>query len=128
VLAACANGIDDDRDGFTDYPADLGCRSPGDVSERRPALACDNGLDDDFDGDADLEDAGCPFPYASPENPQCDDGIDNDGDGLVDFDDPQCERSWPYWEASPCGLGVELVLVLPLLMAIARRNRGVPRC
>jgi hypothetical protein len=62
-----------------------------------------------------MADTGCPFPEASPENPECDDGIDNDGNGLVDFDDPKCSRSWPYWEKPPtCGLGAELAFVLPV--------------
>jgi hypothetical protein len=121
-LSACANGLDDDGDGFIDFPEDRGCSGPGDVSEHTPALACDNGLDDDGDGLTDLDDPGCPFSYASPEDPPCDDGIDNDGDGFIDFDDSFCTRAWPYWESWPCGLGFELALVLPLLRALRRRR------
>ncbi len=57
----------------------------------------------------------------------CDDGIDNDGDGLVDFsDDPECSAVFPdASEATPrtCGLGFELVFLLPLLL-LAHAERG----
>ncbi|HTY19103.1 MAG TPA: hypothetical protein VMH82_15340, partial [Myxococcota bacterium] len=97
--------------------------SPDDPSEKTPRLACDDGIDNDGDGKIDMLDPGCPFPHATYENPQCDDGIDNNGDGLVDFDDPNCTREWPYWEKIPtCGLGAELVLVLPLLGWMRRRR------
>ncbi len=67
----------------------------------------------------------------------CDDGIDNDGDGLVDFPvDPECSAVFPdASEATPgtCGLGFELVFLLPLLLSVhaARvRRQRVPagRC
>ena len=74
--------------------------------------------------------------------PACSDGIDNDGDGLIDWDggaawndgtpitdpDPQCagkpgknreKKSSSY----PCGLGIELALLLPALMWMRRRRR-----
>jgi hypothetical protein len=76
------------------------------------ASACGNGEDDDGDGLVDMDDPGCPTPYAEPENPRCDDGIDNDGDGLLDFADPGCRPEFPYLEGSSCGLGVELTLLL----------------
>jgi hypothetical protein len=63
-------------------------------------------------------------PYGSPEDPQCDNGIDDDHNGLIDADDPKCTPHWPYWEVTPaCGLGAELVLVVPLLRLAARRRR-----
>ena len=119
---ACQNGIDDDHDGYTDFPDDPGCDSPDDPSEKTPRLACDDGIDNDGDGKIDMLDPGCPFPHATYEDPPCDDGIDNNGDGKIDFDDPNCTREWPYWEKTTCGLGAELVLVMPLL-AWARRRR-----
>jgi Tol biopolymer transport system component len=91
----------------------------------RPAAqqpACANGIDDDGDGLADLDDPGCPLPYASPENPPCDNGLDDDGNGLSDFEDPKCTRAWPYWEDPPaCGLGGELVLLYAAALRWARR-------
>ena len=67
------------------------------------------------------DDPGCPLPYAFPEDPLCDDGVDNDQNGMTDFDDPKCSPNWPYWEISPCGMGAELALLLPLF-AIRRRQ------
>ena len=127
-LSACANGIDDDGDGSVDHPADPGCDSPTDGSERaRPGgrFACDDGIDNDGDGLIDHpDDPGCPNALAGPENPACDDGIDNDGNGLTDFGDPKCASSWPYWESPPaCGLGAELVLLVPVIAGWRRRAR-----
>jgi len=108
---ACANGIDDDGDGLVDFPADPGCQS--------------------FD--------------STRENPQCQDGIDNDGDGGIDFDggksanhgvalgpaDVNCvgnpSSNTETLLGLHCGLGTELVFVVPLLMGLragrARRRR-----
>lgn len=36
ALVACNNGIDDDGDGYIDYPADHGCSSPTDTDETNP--------------------------------------------------------------------------------------------
>jgi hypothetical protein len=71
----------------------------------------------------------------------CADGLDNDGDGLVDFDggataglaplaspDPTCTSALGAAEAVPpppswgCGLGPELALTLPALLALRRRR------
>lgn len=61
--AACADGLDNDGDGQTDFPADPGCASAGDTSETEPL----------------------------PPPAICADGLDNDGDGLTDFPaDPGC--------------------------------------
>jgi hypothetical protein len=57
---ACNDGLDDDLDGLVDYPADPGCDSLTDASERSPALECDDGLDNDLDGAID-----------HPADPQC---------------------------------------------------------
>jgi predicted alpha/beta superfamily hydrolase len=123
---ACHDGRDNDADGSVDYDpsggGDGGCLHALDPSELRND--CGDGLDNDGDGRIDAGDVGCPFEYGWPENPACDDGIDNDGDGLADLDDPTCaSRHWPYWETSPCGSGVELVLLLPLLARLGSRRR-----
>src|SRR5262249_5791940 len=121
---ACSDGIDDDGDGLVDYPQDPGCSSPSDTSEHDPALPCDDGIDNDGDGKIDYpSDPGCHGPRWHWENPQCDDGIDNDGDGAIDWNgsppDPDCvDKPWRNLERTAslsfrCGLGFELVLVLP---------------
>lgn len=91
--AECVNGIDDDADGRVDYPADSGCSSARDGTERPP---CMDGIDNDRDGKIDFPaDPGCGGrSVRHQEAPQCDDGRDNDGDGLVDLrEDPECLSS-----------------------------------
>jgi hypothetical protein len=94
---ACSNGLDDDGDGLTDFPSDVGCADAGDGSERGAGLPCDNGVDDDVDGLAD-------FPA-----------------------DPSCKTVvWISESGSPvCGLGFELALLLPALRS--RRVRDLVR-
>jgi large repetitive protein len=57
--AQCNDGIDNNSDGKTDFPADPGCSSPSDGTEATvcPGLLC----------------------------PVCADGLDNDNDGLTDY-------------------------------------------
>ncbi len=133
---ACSDGLDDDGDGLVDWPADLGCDDALDSSEWSDSLPCDDGRDNDEDGATDFpDDVGCAGPLSALENPQCQDGIDNDGDSLVDWDgggvgspDPQCvDRPWRNLEAgSYCGLGFELALLLPPLVALRRRRGRAP--
>jgi len=139
ALAACENGLDDDGDGTVDLD-DGGCTDASDGSERDPAMACDDGIDNDGDFRTDFAadpmawgDPGCATPLAaSLEAPACSDGIDNDGDGLVDVEggpfgeppddicaSPAQNRENPK---SGCGLGPELLALLPLLAAARRRR------
>ena len=119
--SACSDGVDNDADGSVDFPADPGCSTPADPDERPE---CSDEIDNDGDSLIDHpDDPGCPFPSASIENPQCDDGIDNDQNGSIDFEDWKCQPNWPYWEKPPaCGLGAELILVLPSLLWLRRRR------
>ena len=55
----CSDGIDNNGDGRTDYPADPGCTSTSDAAE----------------------DTVCPGPSC----PVCSDGLDNDGDTRIDY-------------------------------------------
>jgi formylglycine-generating enzyme required for sulfatase activity len=136
LAAQCEDELDNDGDGFTDYPWDPGCTEADDLSESDPTLPCDDGADNDSDGALDYPaDIGCKNPTWSTENPQCADGIDNadnDDPPLADWDgagmgdpDPQCSAPWEKSEAPssrPCGLGAELALLLPPLMWFLRRR------
>jgi hypothetical protein len=128
---ACGDGIDNDGDGQIDL-ADAGCAGASDGSERDAARACDDGIDNDGDYRVDfrpnssLDDAGCGGAAGKREDPACSDGIDNDSDGKLDWDgaglgpkDPHCGGPWDAKETS-CGIGFELVGLLPLLRRIRR--------
>lgn len=81
----CRNGVDDDRDGRIDYPAEPGCTDPDDPSEQDPVPP-----------------------------PACADDDDNDGDGLVDYPlDVGCFAASDNDEVDVCGQGVR-VLDFPL--------------
>jgi hypothetical protein len=105
---ACANGMDDDGDGLSDFPADPGCDSAADEDETSALLPCDDGIDNDGDGLVDFgADPGCGHPRWAIEDPECDDGIDNDGDGLVDYPaDPGCAAASRI-EAPQCDDGID---------------------
>lgn len=87
----CSDGLDNDGDGFTDFPADPGCLSPTDNNEADP---CNDGIDNDGDGFIDFgSDPGCSSATDSSETSQCEDGVNNDGteDALIDYPaDPDC--------------------------------------
>jgi len=92
----CDNGIDDDNDGSTDFPADPGCESVTDNTEVDPLTECEDNIDNDGDGVTDLDDPGCENAQDDDESDgttECQDGEDNDGDGLTDLDDPGCDNA-----------------------------------
>jgi tetratricopeptide (TPR) repeat protein len=140
----CGDGVDNDADALADFPADPGCATADDDSERTSELTCDNGLDDDADGGADFPgDPGCAGPSSETEEPECQNGIDDDGRFGIDFDggasknggvplglpDPACELSsdddeWTSLGVG-CGLGPELGLLLVLQLWRRTRRRWV---
>ena len=66
----CNDGLDDDGDGFTDFPNDPGCANALDSDERGPDFLCDNGIDDDLDTFIDFPaDDGCLTPTDQTEEP-----------------------------------------------------------
>jgi hypothetical protein len=105
--AACDDDIDNDGDGFVDYPADPGCVDRNDDDEGPENFhACNDSVDNDGDGLVDWwSDPGCNGnPFGDSELPvnvsQCNDDIDNDGDGKVDYPaDPQCANRFDNNEA-----------------------------
>jgi hypothetical protein len=153
MIPACSDGLDNDGDGFIDFPDDPGCLgSLGTLEDPE----CNDGIANDTDGLIDFpDDPGCYGSWYWTESPECDDGIENDTDGLIDFpDDPGCrDRSWdtespacddginndpaqdslidlddPHCQNSSdvtefCGLGFELVLVLMPLLMWLRGRR-----
>jgi hypothetical protein len=108
--------------GFTDF-------SQGVLLISIDALECSDGVDNDGDGLADFpDDPGCLLAISRSESPACDDDEDNDGDGLVDYgEDPGCGAPWWGTEQPACGLGVELVLALPALVALRRGSAAAGR-
>jgi uncharacterized repeat protein (TIGR03806 family) len=142
----CNDGVDNDGDGKTDYPADTSCTSRTASSE---VAACSNGIDDDGDGRVDNPfDVGCEGPWGVSERSTCDDGLDNDANGRMDWDggasrnggvallppDPPCVRA-PYANREPtsplsmggCGMGPEVAGALALLGALRRARRRPAR-
>ncbi|MCP3986258.1 MAG: glucuronylhydrolase [bacterium] len=106
-------------------------------------IPCDDGLDNDGDGLIDLDDPGCFNSSWLWEDPACQDGINNDGALGTDFDggaavpgapidpdgaDPHCVGTpWRNSEVgSTCGLGAELLLLVPLLAWGRRRVSAIP--
>jgi hypothetical protein len=89
----CSDGVDNDNDGQTDFPADTSCANANSFSE---STQCSNGVDDDGDMVIDFPaDPGCSSLVDTFEDNgfvnACSDGIDNDGDGLADWPtDPGC--------------------------------------
>jgi hypothetical protein len=75
---ACDDGIDNDRDGLEDFPADPGCGSAIFVRENPQ---CNDGLDNDGDGQADLTDAACARPWLNRETSGC--GLGFEGVGVA---------------------------------------------
>lgn len=128
---ACGDGLDNDSDLATDFPADPHCTAFEDPSE---VADCGNGIDDDGDGLVDFPaDLGC-LDASSREDPACDDGYDNDGDRRIDWDggpagatpDPECKTPSGGTEAAAsggCGIGAEIALALGGIAALRRRRR-----
>jgi len=92
LATACNDKIDNDGDGFTDYPDDICCTNACDTLETAGNTQCSDGLDNDGDGFVDLEDCTCNDSCDNSEEwvDQCRDGIDNDGDKFIDLDDCGC--------------------------------------
>jgi glucose/arabinose dehydrogenase len=98
VVPQCMDGLDNEGDGAIDFPNDPGCGSELQAVE---ATACDNGADDDGDG-----------------------SVDWDGGTLGGTPDAECAGNPRRTSERPgCGLGFELVFLIPLLEAIRRARR-----
>lgn len=125
---ACDDGIDNDGDGRADFEL----------------VTFNDGANGWSAGGGDR---GCAGPGSFSESPHCQDGIDNDAatndpekagtdwDGGLDAGrppdpagaDPNCAQPYRDCErvsCGGCGLGFELVLLLPALLWLHRRRRG----
>jgi len=97
---ACADGIDNDRDTWTDC-ADPDCH---DFAACGFEL-CDDGIDNDADQLVDCRDFDCGHSDSCRED--CDDGLDNDRDGAVDCDDSECFPVSPCRIPEDCDDGID---------------------
>lgn len=100
LTIACANGLDDDGDGWADL-ADPGC---ADAAADDEDPGCQDGADNDLDGGIDF-----------------DGGASRNGGTPIASADAQCHDAWETESrATGCGLGAELVLLLAVLRAHRR--------
>ena len=96
VSYQCSDGLDNDMDGYVDYPQDISCTSINDTTEDSfDSAECNDFIDNDEDGLTDMFDPNCSSSIDNTEYPQnfyqCNNGIDDDGDGYIDYpDDPSC--------------------------------------
>lgn len=104
----CSNGLDDDGDGLTDFPADPACRGATGSSE---SSLCQDGIDNDGQPGIDF-----------------DGGASWNGGVALDDPDPQCLTARHDSEAPSCGLGAELALVVPIAALVAARRRRTRAC
>jgi len=109
----CADRIDNDGNGYIDFPWDPHCTSPDDDDESGPGTpaACSNAVDDDGDTKIDFPwDPGCTFAGDTDETDpptisQCADGTNNDGDLVTDFpNDYGCDYASDDDETNPTSL------------------------
>jgi len=100
----CSDGLDNDGDGFTDFPEDTGCFNATGTTEMP---LCDDGFDNDLDGDVDLDDGACGRAWENVEHT------------AIPSQDLVAE--------SLCGLGAEIIFIFPPLIWLRQRRCGRAR-
>jgi hypothetical protein len=136
----CSDGTDNDGDGQTDFPDDLGCKSEDDIAEDgAPAPLCDDNRDNDGDGKTDFpNDPGCFAKHSDsemddcptgPTCPQCSNGKDDDMNGMTDYPaDPGCESAGDgnefFENAVACGAGLKIKQLPPDGIAMGMLEMG----
>lgn len=76
---ACRDTVDNDGDGYIDWPDDPGCANKNDDSELNPNIECDDGADNDGDDAIDYNDGGCSGPTDNDET-NCGDSVCEGGE------------------------------------------------
>jgi len=112
---ACGDGLDNDGDGFIDFPGDPGCvnsASPIEDPECQDGVNNDPGQEPDpglidWDGGAS---AGVPLHEQTDPDPEC-------------MGTPWRNKERQGTLSHSCGLGIELALLLPPLMWLCWRRR-----
>jgi formylglycine-generating enzyme required for sulfatase activity len=123
----CSDGVDNDGDGYVDFPEDPGCEDAASAIEDP---ACQDGLDNDGDGVIDFDGgqsiwgdcADPPVPFGCPPE------VSDLGDDGIPNADTQCaNKPWKDTEKATggggCGLGAELAVLLPGLLWLYGRRR-----
>lgn len=91
IMPLCHDGIDNDNDGWRDWPEDPGCDDVQDNDESNGDLGvCANNQDDELDGFIDGEDPLCLTWQSETETALCQNGADNDNDLWIDLLDYGC--------------------------------------
>lgn len=126
LVPSCSDGVDNEGDGYADYPFDRDCTTPFDDTEETRSLAqCADGIDNDNDGFTDgdsgffYDDPDCTDAQDDSEAtllvPQCANGFDDDGDGWTDWpSETDCDgptddsENWSYWAACSDGFDNDL--------------------
>jgi hypothetical protein len=122
----CSDFADNDGDGLIDYPDDPGCEN---ALSNLESPQCQDGEDNDGDGVIDFDAGQSIWGECSGEWGGCPPGVSDLGGDGVPNPDPQCVgKPWKDQERASggggCGLGTELLLLLPPLMWLSLRRRG----
>jgi hypothetical protein len=125
--ANCSDGFDNDGDGLVDFPEDPGC---GAAESQLEAPRCQDGINNDPGQDSLIDFDGGQSIHGECSAGSCPAGVsDPDADGVAD-PDPNCTISFRNCEKSTCwscGLGVELLMLVPVLrLTWVHRRRRAP--
>ena len=87
IKPQCSDGIDNDNDGKTDYPADTSCYDGADTDEWYPSSTTTATKCTAFTEATCNADPVCKWVsgFGCGVKAQCNDGIDNDNDGFIDY-------------------------------------------
>jgi len=127
MIPECDDGADNDGDNLIDFPDDPGCLDSASGIENPQ---CQDGVNNDLGQDPNpglIDFDGGQSIWGNCSGGTCPPGVsDPDGDGVAN-PDPQCVgKPWKNREKKqssyPCGLGIELSLLLPPLMWLWRRS------